>query len=112
MGKEISMFFELRQYRMRPGQRENWVKCMEEEIIPFQVSKGMVILGSFVGQEEEDLYVWIRRFESEEDRKRLYKAVYESDYWKNEIAPRVPGMLDRDATKVTRIIATSKSVIQ
>ena len=49
------MFFELRQYRTRPGQREKWVKFMEEEIIPFQVAKGMVIVGSFVGQEEEDL---------------------------------------------------------
>jgi hypothetical protein len=34
------MFFELRQYRTRPGQREKWVKFMEEEIIPFQVGKG------------------------------------------------------------------------
>jgi hypothetical protein len=34
---------------LRPGQRDNWVKCMEEEIIPFQVKLGMVILGSFVG---------------------------------------------------------------
>ena len=62
------MFFELRQYRTQPGQRDAWVKFMEEEIIPFQVAKGMVIVGSFVAQEEEDLYVWIRRFESEEDR--------------------------------------------
>ena len=106
------MFFELRQYRMRPGKRDQWVKCMEEEIIPFQVSKGMVILGSFVGQEEEDLYVWIRRFESEQERKRLYEAVYESDYWKNDIGPRVPDLIDREAIKVTRIEATPKSVIQ
>jgi hypothetical protein len=55
------MFFELRQYRTKPGQREKWVKFMEEEIIPFQVSKGMVILGRFVGQEEDDLCP-IRRF--------------------------------------------------
>jgi hypothetical protein len=106
------MFFELRQYRTKPGQRESWVKCMEEEIIPFQVSKGMVILGSFVGEEEADLYVWIRRFDNEEERKRLYEAVYESDYWKNEIAPKVPQMLDRDKIKVTRIEATPKSVMQ
>jgi hypothetical protein len=106
------MFFELRQYRTKPGQRENWVKCMEEEIIPFQVSKGMVIVGSFVGEEEDDLYVWIRRFDSEDERKRLYEAVYESDYWKNEIAPKVPEMLDRDKIKVTRIQATPKSVMK
>lgn len=105
------MFFELRQYRTKPGQREKWVKCMEEEIIPFQISKGMVILGSFVGEEEDDLYVWIRRFESEEDRKQLYQAVYESDYWKNEIAPKIPDMLDRDKIVVTRLEATPKSVM-
>lgn len=110
--KERTMFFELRQYRMRAGQREKWVKFMEEEIIPYQVSKGMVIVGSFVGQEEEDLYVWIRRFESEEERKRQYEAVYESDHWKNVIAPQVPMMIDREAIKVSRIEATPKSVIQ
>ncbi|HIO63917.1 MAG TPA: NIPSNAP family containing protein, partial [Dehalococcoidia bacterium] len=59
------MFFELREYRTQPGERENWVKFMEEQIIPFQVSKGMVIVASFVGQEEDDLYIWVRRFESE-----------------------------------------------
>jgi len=32
------MFFELRQYRTKPGQRENWVRFMEEENIPFQDS--------------------------------------------------------------------------
>ena len=79
------MFFELREYRTLPGQRENWVRFMEEEIIPFQVSKGMVILGSFTGEEEDDLYVWVRRFESEEEREKLYAAVYESDTWVNEI---------------------------
>ena len=106
------MFFELRQYRTLPGQRDNWVRYMEEEIIPFQVAQGMVIMGSFIGQEESDLYVWIRRFESEEERERLYKAVYESDHWKNTLAPKIPDMLDRSAIKVTRIEATPKSVMQ
>jgi hypothetical protein len=101
-------FFELRQYRMRPGQREAWVKCMEEEIIPFQVSKGMVICGSFVGEEDPDLYVWIRRFDSEEERERLYEAVYQSD----DVGPRVGELIDREQIKVTRIEATSKSVLR
>ena len=106
------MFFELRQYRMRPGEEANWVNYMEEVIIPFQISKGMVILGSFVGEEEKDLYVWIRRFESEEQREQLYEAVYESDTWKDEIAPKIPDMMDRSQIKVTRLEATPRSVIQ
>ena len=106
------MFFELRQYRVKPGQRDKWVRFMEEKIIPFQISKGMVVIGSFVGQEEEDLYVWIRRFESEEERQQLYKAVYESDYWRNDISPQVGEMLYREKIHVTRLEATPKSVIR
>ena len=106
------MFFELREYRTLPGQRENWVKFMEEEIIPFQESQGMTILGSFTGEEEDDLYIWIRRFESEAQREKLYAAVYESDRWVNDIGPKVPEMLDRDKIVVRRIEATPRSEIQ
>jgi len=106
------MFFELRQYRTKPGMRGEWVKYMEEVIIPFQVSKGMVVSGSFVGEEEDDLYIWIRRFDSEEERERLYEAVYESDTWKNDITDKVGALLDRDKTIVTRIEPTPKSVIR
>src|SRR5439155_371582 len=52
------MFFELRQYVVRPGQQKAWVKCMEEEIIPIQVKVGMGILGSCVGEEEGFDAVW------------------------------------------------------
>ena len=106
------MFFELREYRTLPGQREDWVRFMEEEIIPFQVSNGMLILGSFVGEEEDDLYVWIRLFESEEERENLYAAVYESDKWVNEIGPKIPEMMDRSKIVGRRLEASSRSVIQ
>ena len=106
------MFFELRQYEIKPGCQAAWIKLMEEEIIPFQVSKGMVVLGSFVGETDESLYYWIRRFESEEQREALYAAVYESDTWTNDISPRVGELMNRAATQVTRIVATPKSVIQ
>ncbi|MCH8825927.1 MAG: NIPSNAP family protein [Chloroflexi bacterium] len=106
------MFFELREYRTLPGKRQDWVDYMEQVIIPFQVGKGMVILGSFVGQEEDDLYIWIRRFKDEAERERLYEAVYESDTWKNEIGPKIPDMMDRSKIVVRRIEASSRSVIQ
>ena len=105
-------FFELRQYRMRPGQRDAWLKIMEEEIVPFQISKGMVIAGMFFGEEDTDLFVWLRRFESEEERERLYEAVYQDDAWKNDIGPRVGDLIDREQIKVTRIEATPKSVLR
>ena len=107
------MFFELRQYRIQPGQRAAWVTMMEETIIPFQVARGMVVCGSFVAEDEgDDLYVWIRRFAGEEERAALYAAVYETDEWKNTIAPRVGELIDRSRTVVSRIVPTPKSVLQ
>jgi len=72
----------------------------------------MVIVGSFVGQEEDDLYVWVRRFESDAERDRLYQEVYQSDHWKEAIGPRIPEMMDRTKMVVRRIEATPHSVIQ
>ncbi|MBT3536590.1 MAG: NIPSNAP family containing protein [Rhodospirillaceae bacterium] len=108
----MSAFYELRQYKVLPGKIDAWVKVMEDEIIPFQVSKGMVICGSFQGEEDDSVYIWLRRFESEAQREELYKVVYESDYWKTEIAPRVPEYLDRPNNVVTRIIPTTKSTVR
>ena len=105
-------FYELRQYKVRPGKMDEWVKIMAEEIIPFQVSKGMVVVGSFTADEDPDAYVWIRRFENDLERERLYAAVYESDHWKTEIAPRISEMLDRPKIVVTRLSPTPRSVIQ
>jgi hypothetical protein len=71
----------------------------------------MVVVGSFVAEEEPDLYVWMRRFADEEERKRLYEAVYQSDTWKNEIAPRTTDMLIREQMVITRLVPTPKSVL-
>ena len=54
----------------------------------------------------------MRRFESEAQRETLYKAVYDTDYWKNTIAPRVGECLDRSAMVVTQIVPTAKSTAQ
>ena len=106
------MLFELRQYRTHPGQHQNWVKYMEEVIIPFQTARGMSIMGSWSGEEETNLFVWIRRFESEAERERLYRDVYESDEWKQSIAPRIPEMMDREQIRVTRMTPTPRSAMR
>lgn len=103
------MFYELRRYNINEGMMDEWVRFMEETIIPFQVSKGMVIAGSFRG-EDDTTYVWLRRFASEAERERLYEAVYQTDHWKNEIAPRVAALMQPDI-EVTRIVPTPHSVV-
>jgi hypothetical protein len=105
-------FYELRQYTIRPGKMSEWLEFMQNSIIPFQVSKGMVISASFQGKEDDSVYVWIHRFESEEQRVKLYADVYESDYWKNDVTPRVTELIDRDAINVQRLTATRLSILQ
>lgn len=105
-------FFELRQYRVRPGRMDEWVRLMEEKIIPFQTAQGMTVVGSFRGESDDSLFFWVRRFESEADRERLYEAVYGSEFWKNEIAPQIPDFLDRERNVVARVVATARSSIQ
>ena len=103
------MFFELREYTIKPGKMDEFVKLMEDEIIPFQIAQGMVINGSFRGEEDDTQYVWIRRFADEGEREELYEKVYESDHWKNEIAPKVPDLVEKG--EVTRITPTKLSAM-
>ncbi len=105
-------FYELRQYKIRPGKMPEWLEFMENKIIPFQVSKGAVISASFKGEKDDSVYFWIRRFESETEREQLYKDIYESDFWKEEVAPKVGTLIDRDAIQVQRVTPTSLSILQ
>ena len=106
------MFFELRQYTATPGNRDALVKIMEEDVIPFQTKCGMVILGSYVDEETPDGYVWIRRFTDEAAREQLYKDVYQSDFWKNDIGPRITPLIIREQINVRRLVATPRSPMQ
>ena len=105
-------FYELRQYEIRPGKMADWLKLMEEVIIPFQVAKGMVISASFRGEEDDSKYVWIRRFESEEERERLYEEVYGSDLWKNSLSDQVGQLINRETIQVQRLVPTGVSVLK
>ena len=108
----MSAFFELRTYKIYPGKMEEWLNYMEKTIIPFQVSKGMVIHGSFSVQDDDETYIWIRRFKSAEHKDNLYEAVYKSDRWINEIAPIVTTLIDRDAIVVKNLQSTDLSIMK
>ena len=105
-------FYELRQYKVLPGKMDAFVAMMETEIIPFQVANGMVITGSYRGETDSSVYVWMRRFESEAQRLAQYTAVYESAHWKSVLLPRIPEMLDASGIVVTRLTPTAISVAQ
>jgi len=71
------MFYEIRHYQTEPGRRDEWVRYMEDVVIPYQQSKGMTVTASFVDDEDPDGYVWIRRFDDEANRAALYAATHD-----------------------------------
>ena len=104
--------FELRQYEIKEGQLDRWVNWMDEVLIPFQRSCGMTVIGSWFVRETSH-YIWIRRFESEEQRKAQYAAAYENDFWKNECLPIVAEMLDREKGRtITDMAAAPLSILR
>ena len=108
----MSAFYELRQYTVRPGKMAEFVELMERQVFPFQIGHGAVITGSFRGETDDSVYVWLRRFESEAERVRLYKEVYESDFWKNTMGPKIGTLIVRENNHVQRIVPTRLSPAQ
>ncbi|NLX36565.1 MAG: NIPSNAP family containing protein [Chloroflexi bacterium] len=104
------MFFEFRQYKMDPSRRAHFAELMDTVVIPFQVSKGMIVVGAWVDQEDPSLYYWMRRFESEEERIRLYETVYQSDGWLNEVKPQLGDTVQEIVVK--RIEPSPRSIIR
>lgn len=105
-------FFEIRQYKIRPGKMSAWLELMQTEVMPFQISKGVVLCGSYQAEDDDTAYFWIRRFESEAERERIYEAIYQSDEWLNDFAPRIEKVMDRSGMVVHRVVATSMSPLQ
>ena len=101
---------ELRDYRIKDGKRDQWAKWMEETVIPYQTQRGVNIVGTWVDLRQPDRYVWMRRFESEEQHAAQSKAVYEDPQWATDFRPRVDEMLDK--MEVTRLEATPQSGIR
>ncbi len=106
------MLFEFRRYEIRAGRRAEWVEYMESVIIPFQVGKGVVVAGSFISETDADVFFWLRRFDDEAARVRLYAAVYEDPVWVGQIKPKADEMLIRETIQVTRLTPTAHSVIR
>ena len=106
------MLIELREYTVRPGKRDAWVTLFEGELIPYHVANGVTVLGSWIVEDEENTFVWMRGYEDEADRAKKAAAMTESDYWKNDLVPRIEELVERDKHRVKRLLATPTSPIR
>lgn len=92
---------ELREYKIRPGKTPEWLRWMYEELLPYQRSKGMVIVDTYIRTDDTgtDFFVWLREFENEEARQRIYEETY-NDWWISEIRPKVFTLIDETSISV------------
>lgn len=104
--------FEIRQYQVYPGKMDAWVTFMETRVAPFMTARGMVIPAMFRGEDDDNLHIWIRRFDDETHRQKLYKAVYESEDWQQNYKPTVRQLVDVEKTIVHRMNGTPCSPIR
>jgi hypothetical protein len=72
---------ELRQYTLKPGQREALIDVFDRHLVEPQEALGMTVIGQFRDQARPDRFVWLRGFQDMESRHRALEAFYEGPVW-------------------------------
>ncbi|OIN07932.1 NIPSNAP family protein [Oceanisphaera psychrotolerans] len=92
---------ELREYKLKPRMREQWLSWMQADILPYQISKGMRVLQTYIYTDENDAewFVWLREFDNEAHRQQVYANTYD-EWWRREIRPRVFEMIEQESIRV------------
>ncbi|MGM7678627.1 NIPSNAP family protein [Microbacterium sp. A94] len=103
------MLYEIRRYRTLPGRRSDWIRFMEEAVLPLHAAAGVAVLGTFMDEDDDDVYVWIRAFEDEDARAAGYREIYQSEAWLTDISPRVDQLLDRSSVTKMTVRPTARS---
>ena len=78
---DASPVVELRQYVLKPGQRETLIGVFDNHLIEGQEEAGMTIIGQFRDIDRPDMFVWLRGFDGMEMRKNALAAFYEGPVW-------------------------------
>ncbi|HEY7142684.1 MAG TPA: NIPSNAP family protein [Streptosporangiaceae bacterium] len=93
---------ELRQYTLRPGQRDVLIDLFDREFVESQERAGMAIVGQFRDLDRPDRFVWIRGFASMPSRERALASFYTGPAWKAHSAQANATMIDSDNVLLLR----------
>src|SRR5690349_10397043 len=67
---------ELRQYTLRPGQRDVMIDLFDRELVDTQEEAGIHVVGQFRDEDDPDRFVWIRAFPDMDARRDALTAFY------------------------------------
>jgi NIPSNAP protein len=93
---------ELRQYTLRPGQRERLVSLFERAFIESQEALGIVLAGQFADADQPDRFVWLRGFADMAARTRALAAFYDGPVWRAHRDEANATMIDSDDVLLLR----------
>jgi NIPSNAP len=93
---------ELRQYTLRPGQRDVLIELFDRELIESQEAAGMTVVGQFRDLDRPDRFVWIRGFRDMQTRAQALATFYRGPVWKAHSREANATMLDSDDVLLLR----------
>jgi NIPSNAP len=93
---------ELRQYTLRPGQRDVLVELFDREFVESQEAVGIELIGQFRDLDRPDRFVWLRGYPDMERRRRALEAFYGGPVWKAHSAAANATMVDVDDVLLLR----------
>jgi hypothetical protein len=93
---------ELRQYTLRPGQRDVLIELFDREFVESQEAVGMDIIGQFRDLDRPERFVWIRGFADMEQRQQALTAFYQGPVWKTFAEEANATMVDVDDVLLLR----------
>jgi hypothetical protein len=97
--------FELRQYTLHPGRRDELITLFDRELVETQEACGMRILGQFRDLDRPDRFVWVRGFPSMAVRASALTAFYGGPVWRAHRAAANATMIDTDDVLLLRPVS-------
>ena len=94
------MWYEIRRETAHPGRGRELALWMEEQVIPLHRAGGMNVVGAFVDADDENAFVWIRKFEDDTERKTIVERVHQDPAFETEVGARARDLLAGEAVTV------------
>lgn len=91
---ECCSVLELRQYTLKPGQRDRLIELFDRNFVESQEAMGMTIVGQFRDRRRPDRFVWIRGFSDMQSRHKALEQFYGGPVWAEHKAAANATMLD------------------
>src|SRR6266545_1370511 len=96
---------ELRQYTLRPGQRDVLIELFDRELVETQEAVGMQVIGQFRDLDRPDRFVWLRGFPDMQHRLAALEAFYGGPVWKEHRSTANATMIDVDDVLLLRPVS-------